>query len=69
MSLDETSPLVPSARDLVRSHHASPPIQTIPEEAGVTHRFGPRLVARLVVDSIPGMFFLLTYLSRYTDNK
>lgn len=58
MNLDEASPLLPDARRLLRqaveSHHASPPIPAVPEEAGATHRFGPKLLASLVVDSVPG---------------
>jgi hypothetical protein len=56
-SSDETSPLLQDPRHLLQqvisSHHASP-IPTIPEEAGATHRFGLKLLASLVVDSIPG---------------
>ncbi|KAI9464659.1 MATE efflux family protein [Boletus coccyginus] len=57
-SSDETSPLLRrDAQNLLRqaisSHHASPPIPTVPEEAGTTHRFGPKLLVSLVVDSIP----------------
>jgi MATE family multidrug resistance protein len=55
-SSDETSPLLQDPRHLLQqvisSHHASP-IPTIPEEAGATHRFGLKLLASLVVDSIP----------------
>ena len=60
MSSTETSPLLQDARHLLQqvisNHHdrTSPPIPTIPEEAGATHRFGPKLLASLVVDSIPG---------------
>ncbi|KAF8555685.1 MATE efflux family protein [Imleria badia] len=60
MSSDETSPLLQDARHLLQqvisNHHStseSPPIPTIPEEAGATHRFGTKLLASLVIDSIP----------------
>ena len=56
MSSDETSPLLQDPRHLLQqviNNHA-PQIPTIPEEAGVTPDFGPKLLASLVVDSIPG---------------
>ena len=57
-SSDETSPLLQDPRHLLQraisSHHASPPIPTVPEEVGTTHRFGLKLLGSLVVDSIPG---------------
>ena len=55
---DETLPLLQDARHslqrAIRSHHASPPTPTNPEEAGATHPLGLKLLASLVVDSIPG---------------
>ncbi|KAF8448854.1 mate-domain-containing protein [Boletus edulis BED1] len=56
MSPDETSPLLQDARRLLQqviSDDASPPIPTIPEEAGTTQRFGSKLLVSLIVDSIP----------------
>ncbi|KAN0088205.1 MatE domain containing protein [Tylopilus felleus] len=57
MNLDETSPLLRDPRyfleQVINHHHASPEIPIVPEEAGATHRFGPRLLASLLVDAIP----------------
>lgn len=62
MNLDETSPLLRDPRyfleQVINHHHASPEIPIVPEEAGATHRFGPRLLASLLVDAIPGTHVL-----------
>ncbi|KAG9313160.1 MATE efflux family protein [Chiua virens] len=55
MNVEETSPLLPKTGRLLRqlNNLASPPILSIPEEGGAAHHFGPKLLASLVVDSIP----------------
>ena len=55
MSPNETSPLLPDAQRLPRQvQDGETPILIIPEEEGTIHHFGPKLLASLAIDSVPG---------------
>ncbi|KIJ65467.1 hypothetical protein HYDPIDRAFT_187260 [Hydnomerulius pinastri MD-312] len=54
--MSENTPLLPDARltlQHISDYHTSPPIREVPEEAGANQPIGARLLATLVVDSIP----------------
>jgi hypothetical protein len=52
ISMDETAPLIPNAQRTQQLNDHS--LQNFPEVAGDNRTIGPRLVASLVIDSIPG---------------
>lgn len=51
-SMDETAPLLPNARRTQQQLNVHS-LQNFPEVAGENRTIGPRLVASLVIDSIP----------------